>query len=234
MSKPKPLIAGNWKMNGQRFDGLALAEAIRAGAGGLEAELLLCPPATLIAAVGEKIKGSGIALGGQDCHWAASGAHTGDIAAPMLADLGCRYVILGHSERRHGHGETDAMVKAKAEAALAAGLIAIVCLGKPKRSATGARPRGWLGASWRARCPGEPVRTRWSLPMSLSGPSAPAGPLATPISRPSMAFSGAILRQYSPKQTASGCFMAARSSRVTARESWRSPMSMGRWSGEPA
>ena len=130
MSKPRPLIAGNWKMNGRQADGLALAEAIRAGAGGLAAELLLCPPATLIASVGEKIKGSGIALGGQDCHWAASGAHTGDIAAPMLADLGCRYVILGHSERRHGHGETDPMVKAKAEAALAAGLIAIVCLGE--------------------------------------------------------------------------------------------------------
>jgi len=130
MSKPRPLIAGNWKMNGRRADGLALAEAIRAGAGSLAAELLLCPPATLIAQVGEKIKGSGIALGGQDCHWAASGAHTGDIAAPMLADLGCRYVIVGHSERRHGHGETDALVRAKAEAALAAGLIAIVCLGE--------------------------------------------------------------------------------------------------------
>ena len=102
MSKPRPLIAGNWKMNGWQADGLALTEAICAGAGDLEAELLLCPPATLIALVGEKIKGSGIALGGQDCHWAPSGAYTGDIAAPMLADLGCRYVILGHSERRHG------------------------------------------------------------------------------------------------------------------------------------
>ena len=130
MSKPRPLIAGNWKMNGRRADGLALAEAIRAGAVSLAAELLLCPPATLIAQVAEKIKGSGIALGGQDCHWAASGAHTGDIAAPMLVDLGCRYVIVGHSERRHGHGETDALVRAKAEAALAAGLIAIVCLGE--------------------------------------------------------------------------------------------------------
>jgi triosephosphate isomerase len=130
MSKPRPLIAGNWKMNGRQADGLALAEAIRAGAGDMAAELLLCPPATLIALVGEKIRGTGIALGGQDCHWAASGPHTGDIAAPMLADLGCRYVILGHSERRHGHGETDAMVKSKAAAALAAGLIAIICLGE--------------------------------------------------------------------------------------------------------
>ena len=145
MSKPRPLIAGNWKMNGRQADGLALAEAIRAGAGGLAAELLLCPPATLIASVGEKIKGSGIALGGQDCHWAASGAHTGDIAAPMLADLGCRYVILGHSERRHGHGETDAMVKAKAEAALAAGLIAIVCLGETEAERDRGEAEGVVG-----------------------------------------------------------------------------------------
>lgn len=130
MSKPRPLIAGNWKMNGLRADGLALAKGIRAGAGGLRPELLLCPPATLIAGVGDVIEGSGIALGGQDCHTAPSGAHTGDIAAPMLADLGCRYVIVGHSERRHGHGETDALVKSKAEAALAAGLTAIVCLGE--------------------------------------------------------------------------------------------------------
>jgi triosephosphate isomerase (TIM) len=142
MSKPKPLIAGNWKMNGRRADGLALARGIRAGAGGLAAELLLCPPATLIALVEEAIRGSGIALGGQDCHTAASGAHTGDIAAPMLADFGCRYVILGHSERRQGHGETDALVKAKAQAALAAGLVAIVCLGETEAE----RDRGQAAA----------------------------------------------------------------------------------------
>jgi triosephosphate isomerase len=126
MTKPRPLIAGNWKMNGLRADGLALAKGIVAGAGGRTAELLLCPPATLIALVGEAIKGSGVSLGGQDCHDAPSGPHTGDIAAPMLADLGCRYVIVGHSERRAEHGENDALVKAKAEAALAAGLDPIV------------------------------------------------------------------------------------------------------------
>jgi triosephosphate isomerase (TIM) len=126
----RPLIAGNWKMNGLRADGLALAQAIRAGARGLDADLLICPPATLLAPVGEALAGSAIALGGQDCHADSPGAHTGDIAAVMLADLGCRYVILGHCERRAGHGETDDMVRAKAVSALAVGLIAIVCLGE--------------------------------------------------------------------------------------------------------
>jgi triosephosphate isomerase (TIM) len=126
----RSLIAGNWKMNGLKADGLALAQAIRAGAGGLRADLLICPPATLLAPVGEALAGSAIALGGQDCHADRPGAHTGDIAAAMLADLGCRYVILGHSERRADHGESDEMVRAKVVAALAAGLIAIVCLGE--------------------------------------------------------------------------------------------------------
>jgi triosephosphate isomerase (TIM) len=130
MTKPRPLIAGNWKMNGLRADGLALAKGIVGGAGGRKAELLLCPPATLIALVGEAIKGSGVSLGAQDCHFAPSGPHTGDIAPPMLADLGCRYVIVGHSERRAEHGESDALVKAKAGAALAAGLVPIVGRGE--------------------------------------------------------------------------------------------------------
>lgn len=128
--RPRPLIAGNWKMNGRRADGLALAKAIVEGASGIKAELLACPPATLLAPVGQTLTGTAVALGAQDCHPAPAGAYTGDIAAPMLADLGCRYVILGHSERRAGHGESDALVLAKAEAALAAGLTAIVCLGE--------------------------------------------------------------------------------------------------------
>src|SRR5579859_2232028 len=128
--RPRPLIAGNWKMNGRRADGLALARAIVAGAGSIGAELLVCPPATLLAPIAEVLAGTSVGLGAQDCHTAISGAHTGDIAAPMLADLGCRYVIVGHSERRADHGESDALVRAKAEATLAAGLIAIVCLGE--------------------------------------------------------------------------------------------------------
>ena len=128
----RKLIAGNWKMNGQRADGLALAREVakRAGSGKSGPEVLVCPPATLIALISEALQGSSVMLGGQDCHAKPSGAHTGDVAAPMLADLGCRYVIVGHSERRTDHGETSAMVRAKAEAVLAAGLTAIVCIGE--------------------------------------------------------------------------------------------------------
>ncbi|MFZ5791980.1 MAG: triose-phosphate isomerase [Pseudomonadota bacterium] len=130
--KRRPLIAGNWKMNGLRADGLALADALAAGAkaAALRCDLLVCPPATLLAALAERLKGSPVALGGQDCHTKASGAHTGDISATMLADAGCRYVIVGHSERRADHGESDATVKAKAQAAMAAGLVPILCVGE--------------------------------------------------------------------------------------------------------
>lgn len=126
------LIAGNWKMNGLKADGLALASGIAARARTMNKapELLICPPATLIAPVADALVGCPVALGGQDCHAKASGAHTGDISAQMLADLGCRYVIVGHSERRADHKESDAQVRAKAEAARAASLIAIICVGE--------------------------------------------------------------------------------------------------------
>ena len=100
----RALVAGNWKMNGLAEDGCALAEAIAAAAPG-SAELLVCPPATLIAPVAAILAGSGVALGGQDCHTAEAGAHTGDVSAGMLADAGCSYVIVGHSERRTDRGE---------------------------------------------------------------------------------------------------------------------------------
>jgi triosephosphate isomerase len=128
------LIAGNWKMNGLRAEGLALASniAARASGGSPACELLVCPPATLVAAVGEAIAGSGVVLGGQDCHAAEKGAFTGEISAEMLKDAGCGYVILGHSERRHGCGETDAEVHAKVAAAWRAGLTAILCIGETR------------------------------------------------------------------------------------------------------
>jgi triosephosphate isomerase (TIM) len=128
----RQLVAGNWKMNGFRADGVALAEALvrRAAAAAPRCDLLVCPPATLLVQIGAVLQGSPIALGGQDCHPAAKGAHTGDIAAPMLTDAGCSHVILGHSERRTDHHETDALVRAKLGAARAAGLVPIVCVGE--------------------------------------------------------------------------------------------------------
>ena len=123
------LIAGNWKMNGAEAESVALARAVAEGAAG-GCELLVCPPAVLIPPVAAALKGSGVAVGGQDCHFAESGAHTGDIAAVMLAGAGCGHVILGHSERRADHGESDELVRSKTEAAHAAGLVAIVCVGE--------------------------------------------------------------------------------------------------------
>jgi len=128
----RKLIAGNWKMNGLRADGLGLALAVasRAKTAPPSCDLLICPPATLLVEIGAALEGSGIALGGQDCHDRARGAHTGDISASMLRDAGCVYVILGHSERRHDHHETNTLVRAKVETARAEGLIPIVCIGE--------------------------------------------------------------------------------------------------------
>jgi triosephosphate isomerase len=133
MTKRRKLIAGNWKMHGLRAEGVALARGLAerlAAAAGVPFDLLVCPPATVIWPVAEALQGSGVAVGGQDCHPKEKGAHTGDISAAMLADAGCRYAIVGHSERRHDHGEPDALIAAKAAAAHAAGLIAIICVGE--------------------------------------------------------------------------------------------------------
>jgi triosephosphate isomerase len=133
MAGRRKLIAGNWKMNGLRADGLALARGVAEklrGAGTVPFDLLVCPPSTLIAAVAEAVAGSGVAVGGQDCHAKVSGAHTGDLSATMIADAGGGFVIVGHSERRADHAESDAVVQAKAAAAHAAGLVAIICVGE--------------------------------------------------------------------------------------------------------
>jgi triosephosphate isomerase len=123
----RPLVAGNWKMNGLR-QSTAELENIIAGAKGLtgRVELMVCPPATLLMAFAEAARGTGIAIGGQDCHAEAAGAFTGDISAEMLKDAGATAVIVGHSERRTIHREADADVRAKALAAWRAGLTAIV------------------------------------------------------------------------------------------------------------
>jgi triosephosphate isomerase len=129
----RQLIAGNWKMNGLSDPSSALATAIAAGAGACRCDLLVCPPFTQIARTAETLRGTRVAVGGQDCHAAASGAHTGDIAPEMLADLGCTAVILGHSERRQNHHETDAAVHAKVQGAMRVGLTPIVCVGETEQ-----------------------------------------------------------------------------------------------------
>jgi triosephosphate isomerase len=130
----RPLIAGNWKMNGLKAS-MSELQAMLDGAPNVvnKTDLLVCPPATLIAAFAEKVRGSkAIAIGAQDCHPKASGAHTGDLSAEMLADAGATAIIVGHSERRADHGEGDALVRQKAEAAWRAGLTAIVCIGETR------------------------------------------------------------------------------------------------------
>jgi len=133
MSARRPLIAGNWKMNGLRSDARDLADEIatlRKNKSQDAFDLLICPPFSVIETVGHVIDGTGVFLGAQDCHTAEKGAHTGDISAAMLKDAGCSHVILGHSERRTNHKETDELVKQKAIAAQGEGLITIICVGE--------------------------------------------------------------------------------------------------------
>lgn len=151
----RKLIAGNWKMNGNLA---SLAEADRlvglpevAGP-----EILICPPATLIAEMAARFRGTPLLVGGQDCHAKASGAHTGDISAEMLKDAGASYVIVGHSERRQDHGETDAAVRAKAEAGRRAGLAPIVCVGETEAERRAGRETVVVGSQLEGSLPRGP------------------------------------------------------------------------------
>jgi len=130
MRLDRPVVFGNWKMNGLRAEGLALAGSLAERAVRLTGTLGIFPPFTLIHAVAQRVKETAILVGGQDCHERASGAYTGCVSAPMLADAGAKAVILGHSERRHGLGESDALVRAKFRAARAAGLLVVLCIGE--------------------------------------------------------------------------------------------------------
>jgi len=149
-----PLIAGNWKMNGLKGSAAELTRIIE-GSGDLitRTDLMVCPPATLVLAFAALARGSEVAIGGQDCHAEASGAFTGDVAAEMLKDAGASAVIVGHSERRAYHKETDAEVAAKARAAWRAQLIAIVCIGETKDERTGGRTLDIVGTQLQGSLP---------------------------------------------------------------------------------
>ena len=144
----KPLVAGNWKMNGLK----ASAPELEALIAGFDAELaakadtMICPPFTLVGAFADKTADSAVAIGAQDCHFNLSGAHTGDISAQMLADAGASAVIVGHSERRADHGESNETVKSKAEAAWAQGLVAIVCVGETEGERKGGETLDVVGS----------------------------------------------------------------------------------------
>ena len=153
----RPLVAGNWKMNGSRTTTRDLIAALAASLvheGGAPCDIVVCPPSPYLAdAAGALASVSGIWLGAQDCHIAASGAHTGDVSAAMLADLGCGYAIVGHSERRGDHGEDSATVRAKGEAAIAAGLNPIVCVGETEADRDAGRAVDVVGSQLEASLP---------------------------------------------------------------------------------
>jgi triosephosphate isomerase len=162
MARPQPLVAGNWKMNGMLADLAeieAMRDAVEAGGAG-RAEVLICPPATLIVAAAKLVQGSRLKIGGQSCRSEISGAYTGDISAAMLKDAGASYVILGHSERRAGYGETNAAVRARATSALDLGLSAIICVGETKTERDAGRATAVVGRQLLGSMPANPDPSR--------------------------------------------------------------------------
>ncbi|MEE9455095.1 MAG: triose-phosphate isomerase [Paracoccaceae bacterium] len=148
----RKIAAGNWKMHGLKST-LRELEALKSSSSDADCDIILCPPATLMAAMAELSTGSGIIIGGQDCHWQETGAHTGDISAEMLADAGAGAVILGHSERRADHRETDASVHQKTLAAWRAGLHAIVCIGETEAQRDAGETLAVIGAQMQGSTP---------------------------------------------------------------------------------
>lgn len=154
--KPRPLLAGNWKMNGMKSVGMRETKKLKSFVSkqtSLRCEILICPPATLLAPMKAVLKDSKILLGGQDCHYKNAGAHTGDISAEMLYDIGCRYVIVGHSERRTGHNETNRSVRDKAVSAIKSGLTPIICVGENQRQRKQQTTLSVVGAQLTASLP---------------------------------------------------------------------------------
>ncbi len=181
MMTRRPLVAGNWKMNGLN-SAIADLRKIIAGAPGLpKVDLIVCPPATLIARFAEAARGSPMTIGGQDCHAMASGAYTGDISAEMLKDAGAAAVIVGHSERRRDHGETDVAVRAKALAAKRAGLLAIVCVGETRAEREAGATLAVVGAQLDGSLPDDPAdvvvayEPVWAIGTGLTPTAADVG-----------------------------------------------------------
>lgn len=151
----RPIVIGNWKMNGLAASIAELEGTIAAAEASTGADVMICPPATLLTNFAGAAHGSPVAIGAQDCHTATSGAHTGDLSAAMLCDAGAKAVIVGHSERRADHGESDALVRAKAEAAHGAGLIAIVCVGETEAQRDAGDAEAVVGAQLEGSLPAE-------------------------------------------------------------------------------
>jgi triosephosphate isomerase (TIM) len=158
----KPLIAGNWKMFGTA-PSLAEARAVADGAKSATARVAICPPATLVHRMSEALAGSTVLVGGQDAHWEDEGAHTGDVSAAMLVDAGARLVILGHSERRTAHGETNEVVAKKARAAVRAGLEPIICVGESLEQRKAGETEAFVTAQVRESIPDELVGEAFSI-----------------------------------------------------------------------
>ena len=164
MTPPRHLIAGNWKMHGvETFLEEARAVAAWLDSHPVGARVALCPPATLISRLAEALAGTGVEIGGQDCSPEAAGAFTGDVSAAMLADAGAGLVILGHSERRQGHGEDDALVAAKARAALASGLEPIICVGESLAERRAGRAETVVARQVRGSLPRESGRVAFAV-----------------------------------------------------------------------
>src|SRR5205823_11463334 len=146
MARPRPFVVGNWKMNGLRSSAAEMIRIVQGARALTAVDLMICPPATLLGLFASIVEGSPVRLGAQDCHTQSNGAFTGDISAEMLKDAGASAVIIGHSERRSYHKETDADVRAKALAARRAGLLAIVCVGETRAERDGGRALAVVGA----------------------------------------------------------------------------------------
>ena len=228
----RKLVAGNWKMNGLAASA-AMLDELAAAHPAPGCDVLICPPATLIA----RLAGGPFPIGGQDCHWEASGAHTGDISAEMLADAGAVAVIVGHSERRADHGETDAIVARKAAAAWRAGLLAIVCVGETEAERDAGRTLDRVGAQLAGSVPdGADRRAAGRRLRAGLGDRHRAHPIPERNRAKCMiSFATACRSRFGAgdRRRRSACSTAARSSPATPRRSSPSPTSTARWSAAP-